>query len=443
MSSQRARCLAPKVRHKSVPRLYSSTKGVSGEPIVPSSALVPTHCKPKVFAVLTIAQTTLHTLGIALTALATAYALLACFAESRAGRRAQLVRRYDDERRADATPFVSTECCLPVTVLKPLCGCEPNLYQCLKTFCVQDHQHYQIVFGVQDPADAALATAQRLQSELPTQDIVVVIDARSHGSNGKVSNLANMMPAARHPILVASDSDVIVDPGYLRRVTAPLTDPTVGLVTSLYRARAVGGLWSHLVALFINEWFMPAVRVARLFGSASFTSGVTIALRRQTLEQLGGFQAIVDVLADDYWLGEHTRRLGQKTVAAEGIVDTVVAEQSLGSACRHELRWLRTIRSVDSRSYGPLGISFTLPVAALGTLLAGADSVVLGLAVAAVIARVLLHRLAPSACAPPWLVPIGDLLAFALWCWSFASRRVRWRAGVFAVERDGSMQRTG
>ncbi|WP_161966078.1 bacteriohopanetetrol glucosamine biosynthesis glycosyltransferase HpnI [Steroidobacter cummioxidans] len=391
----------------------------------------------------TIAQITLQTFGIALAALASAYALLACFAESLAAKRAQLLRAHDYVQGADAKAFVPPECCSPVTVLKPLCGSEPNLYHCLRTFCVQDHPHYQIVFGVQDPADVALATVRRLQAELPAQDIVVVIDSRLHGSNGKVSNLANMLPAARHPILVAADSDVIVDPDYLRRVTAPLTDPAIGLVTSLYRARAIGGVWSHLVALFINEWFMPAVRVARLFGSSTFTSGVTIALRRQTLAGLGGFEAIADVLADDYWLGEHTRRLGLKTVAVDRTVDTVVAEPSFSSACRHELRWLRTIRSVQPRSYGPLGITFTVPVAALGTLLAGASSIVLGLAATAVVARVLLHRLARPACAPPWLVPVGDLLTFALWCWSFASRRVRWRAGVFDVERDGSMQRTG
>ncbi len=395
------------------------------------------------FAVLTIAQITLHTLGIALAALATAYALLACFAESQAAKRVRVMRAHDYDARPDAMAFTAADCCSPVTVLKPLCGSEPNLYQCLKTFCVQAHPRYQIVFGVQDATDGALATVRRLQAELPTHDIVVVIDSRAHGSNRKVSNLANMLSAARHPILVASDSDVMVDPDYLRRVTAPLSDPTVGLVTSLYRARAVGGRWSHLVALFINEWFIPAVRVARLFGSVSFASGVTIALRRQTLERLGGFTAIANVLADDYWLGEHTRRLGLKTVAADSIVDTVVAEPSFGSVCRHELRWLRTIRSVQPRSYGPLGITFTLPVIALGTLLAGADSFVLSLAATAVVARVFLHRLARAACAPPWLVPIGDLLAFALWCWSFASRRVRWRAGVFAVERDGSMQRTG
>jgi ceramide glucosyltransferase len=391
-----------------------------------------------VFVVLTIAQITLHTLGIGLTGLALAHALLACFAESRTVNRAPTPRSHDYDRGG-----VASIRCPRVTVLKPLCGDEPDLYRCLKSFCVQNYPQYQIVFGVQDPADVSLATAYRLQAELPTQDIVVVINPRVHGSNSKVSNLANILPAARHRIVVAADSDVMVDPDYLRRVTAPLADPTVGLVTSLYRARPVGGVWSQLVALFINEWFMPAVRVARSFGNVSFTSGVTIAMRRQTLEALGGFEAFADVLADDYWLGERTRRLGLKTVTTERGVDTVVAEPNLGSACRHELRWLRTIRSVQPRTYPPLGITFTLPVATLGTLLAGADSVVLGLAAAAVVARVLLNHLARPARAPLWLVPVGDLLTFALWCWSFASRRVHWRTGVFAVQADGSMQRTG
>jgi ceramide glucosyltransferase len=394
-----------------------------------------------VFAVLTAAQITLHTLGVTLAALASAYALVACFAEALTAMRARAVRMPDYAQRARANALVASESSPPVTILKPLCGAEPDLYRCLRSFCVQDHPQYQVVFGVQDPADAALPIARRLQLELPTQDIVVVIDSRLHGSNRKVSNLANMLPAARHSMLVLADSDVIVDAAYLRRVTAPLADPTVGLVTSLYRARAVGGAYSRLAALFVNEWFMPAVRIARLFGSAAFTSGVTIALRQQTLARLGGFEAIADVLADDYWLGEHARRLGLTTVIADGIVGTVVAESSFDSVCRHELRWLRTIRSVQPRGYAPLGISFTLPVVALGTLLAGADSIVLGVVAAAVVARVLLHQLAGSRCAPLWLVPVGDLLAFALWCWSFASRRVRWRDAVFDVERDGSMQR--
>jgi len=411
-------------------------------PILARDALEPTLACERVFAVLTIAPLTLHIIGIALTVLAAAYALVACFAEARTGKRVRGMCARDYERCAGAMRSAALECCPPVSVLKPLCGGEPNLYECLRSFCVQDHPHYQIVFGVQDGADAALSVARRLQVELPTQDIAVVIDARLHGSNRKVSNLANMLPAAHHSMLVLSDSDVIVDTGYLRRVTAPLSDPSVGLVTSLYRARAVGGGWSHLVALFINEWFMPAVRIARLFGSDSFTSGVTIALRRQTLERLGGFAAIADVLADDYWLGAHTRRLGLATVAAEGIVDTVVAERSFSAVCRHELRWLRTIRSVQPHGYVPLGISFTLPVAALGTLLAGADSIVLGVLALAVVARLLLHFLARSGSAPLWLVPVGDLLAFALWCVSFVSRRVHWRAGVFDVERDGSMQRS-
>jgi ceramide glucosyltransferase len=201
-------------------------------------------------------------------------------------------------------------------------------------------------------------------------------------------------------------------------------------------------LWPQLLALFINEWFIPAVRTARLFGSASFASGVTIALRRQTLERIGGFEAIANALADDYWLGEHTRRLGLATVVADGIVETVVDEPSLSSVCRHELRWLRTIRSVQPRGYAPLAITFTMPVAVLGTLLASVDSIVLSVLAVAVVARVLLHRLARPTSASLWLVPIGDALTFALWCWSFVSRRVQWRTNVFEVERDGSMQRS-
>jgi ceramide glucosyltransferase len=411
------------------------------ESIVARGALQPTECKQKVFVVLTLLRITLHTAGIALAALATAYALLACFAEWRKAKRSRASRNGSADTQRPAMAFVATDCCPAVTILKPLCGAEPDLCRCLRTFCVQDYPHYQIVFGVQDPADAALEAAYRLQAELPATDIAVVIDERSHGSNAKVSNLANMLPAARHPILVLSDSDVIVDAGYLRRVLAPLTDETVGLVTCLYRAQPVGGRWSHLVALFINEWFMPAVRMARLFGNTTFTSGVTIALRRQTLARLGGFAAIANVLADDYWLGERTRRLGLKTVVADGIVDTVVAEPSLGTVCRHELRWLRTLRSVQPHSYRLLGISFSLPLVALGTLLAGADSIALGLAGVTVAARVLLHYLARPAATPLWLVPIADLLAFALWCWSFTSRRVRWRTAVLEVERDGTMQR--
>jgi ceramide glucosyltransferase len=412
------------------------------ESIVARGALQPTECKQKVFVVPTILQITLHAAGIALSSLAMAYVLIACFAEARTAKRPRGMRNDRADSQRSAMAFVATDCCPAVTILKPLCGAEPDLCRCLRTFCVQDYPHYQIVFGVQDPADAALEAVDRLQADLPAADIAVVIDERSHGSNAKISNLANMLPAARHPILVVSDSDVIVDPGYLRRVTAPLADETVGLVTCLYRAQPVGGGWSHLVALFINEWFMPAVRMARLFGNAAFTSGVTIALRRQTLARLGGFAAVADVLADDYWLGERTRRLGLRTIVADGIVDTVVAEPSFASVCRHELRWLRTIRSVQPHSYRLLGISFSLPLIVLGTLLAGAGSIALGLAGVTVAARVLLHYLARPATTPLWLVPLADLLAFALWCWSFASRRVRWRAAVLEVERDGSMQRS-
>jgi ceramide glucosyltransferase len=207
----------------------------------------------------------------------------------------------------------------PVTVLKPLCGAEPGLEQALDSLCGQCDSNVQIVFGVQDPADPALPIVRALCARYPRLDTAIIVDSSRHGHSAKVSNLINMMRAARHDYLVLADSDVHVPPGYLAGVCAPLADPTVGIVTCPYRgrpARTVGtaGLCSELGALFVNDWFMPSVRVASWLGSRAFAFGVTIALRRSVLEAIGGFTAIADQLADDYRLGELTRRRGLRTV---------------------------------------------------------------------------------------------------------------------------------
>src|SRR5262249_36934075 len=162
-------------------------------------------------------------------------------------------------------------------------------------------------FGVRDPQDAALDAVRRLQAEYPQLDLQIAISPAQHGNSSKVSNLVNMMPLARHDYLVISDSDVRVSPDYLGRVIAPLLDEGVGIVSCLYHGRPRPGAWSLLGSLFINEWFIPSVRVAALFGSRSFAFGATIALRRETLAQVGGFAAIANQLPDDYRLGELTR----------------------------------------------------------------------------------------------------------------------------------------
>ncbi len=249
----------------------------------------------------------------------------------------------------------------PVSVLKPLCGAEPRLFENLATFCEQTHPHYQLLFGVSSTADSAVAVVRRLQAAYPSQDIVLVIDSLIHGPNLKVSNLINLAAQAKHDLLIVADSDIAVEPDYLERVIAPLADSQVGVVTCLYRARSIGGFWPRTGVLFINEWFAPAVRVAQWFGSQRFGFGATLAMRASTLARIGGFQALKDCLADDYWLAERTRELGLTTVLSDVVVATDVVESNFRALWLRETRWLRTIRSINPLGFAFLFITFTSP----------------------------------------------------------------------------------
>ena len=337
-------------------------------------------------------------------------------------------------------------------MLKPLCGAEPGLDDSLRSFCEQDYAgDVQIVFGVQHPADPALAVVEQLQRDYPRLDLTIVVDPTRHGASAKVSNLINMMRAARHDWLVLADSDVRVPPGYLAAVAGPARRSRRSASSPVpIAAIPRPGLWSLLGALFINDWFIPSVRVAALFGSRAFAFGATIALRRDALDAIGGFQAIADQLADDYRLGELTRRRGLRTVLSDVVVDTWVDERTLRHLVQHGLRWLRTIRVVRPGGYTFSAVTFSLPVAALGCALAGGTPVTLSLLAATLLVRLMLHLAAQapgsSGSAPVrpwsrvWAVPLADALGFALWCGAFVTREVQWRQGRYRVARDGSVQ---
>jgi ceramide glucosyltransferase len=331
-----------------------------------------------------------------------------------------------------------------VTVLKPLCGAERGLYECLRSFCDQDYGRLQIVFGVSDGGDPAVDVVRRLEREFPHIDMTLVVDRRQHGSSRKVSNLMNMLPLARHDHLVISDSDVRVERDYLSRILPPLCDPEIGIVTCPYRGVPGRGLWSLLGSLFINDWFIPSVRVAAMAGSRAFAFGVTIALRRETLAAIGGLGAIANQLADDYRLGELTRARGLRTVLSDVVVDTYVTERTFDDLVRHELRWLRTIRAVRPVGYSLSFITFGVPVAFLGSLLSLGAWPAVSLLITAALARLMLHfrvRGASSAMVRELLVlPLRDVLSLALWSWGFVSREVHWRDDLYRVTRDGSVQ---
>ena len=364
--------------------------------------------------------------GMTLAAAAMTYGLAACIAVCVRIRESRFIARIQ--------PAVS--------ILKPLCGAEPETYACLRSFCDQAYPQFQIVFGVCDANDPVLAVVSRLR-EFPQIDMAVAVDHSQHGSSRKVSNLINMLPLVRHEYLVVSDSDVRVDPDYLAQIIGPLLDDGVGIVTCAYRGYPRRGLWPLLGSMFINEWFLPSVRVAAMTGSRAFAFGATIALRRAVLERIGGFTAIANQLADDYRLGELTRRLGLRTVLSEVVIDTWVAEGSFGGLVRHELRWLRTIRALRPSAYCFCFITFGMPVAALGALLAGGAAPAVGMLWVTVFTRLTLHGALRRGGSGVWqiaVVPIREALSLGLWLWSFFTRRVHWREERYRVTRDGSVQ---
>jgi len=337
----------------------------------------------------------------------------------------------------------------PVTVLKPLCGAEPGLYENLRSFCEQDYPEFQIVFGVRDRDDPALAVVARLLAEFPSLPIDVVVDPRQHGSNRKVSSLINMLGRARHDVFVMADSDAYVGPDYLKIVTAPLLDRKVGLVTCIYHGEPTPRIWSRLGAMYVNEWYMPSVLMARLFGHQGFTSGQTICIRRETLQGIGGLRAIVDHLADDYQIGELVRRLGLRIVLSPYVLRAEHHEPTLDLLVSHEVRWMRTLRVLRPRSFCLIFFGFSLPLAVAGLLLCASGSMHLTVAwtlfqvtVFARLALHLAHRLRGERplLADLWLVPARDLLLCWVWLRCFFTSRITWRGSEFDVDAHGIMR---
>jgi ceramide glucosyltransferase len=334
-----------------------------------------------------------------------------------------------------------------VSVMKPLRGVEPGLYDNLRSFAEQDHPVFQVVLGVNDANDGAVPIARALIRNLPDSDIALVVDPRIRGGNGKVANLENMLEAARHETLVLADSDMRVDPHYLATVTAPLLDLRIGAVTCLYQGVATAGRWSELGALHINFGFLPSALVAEALGIDSGCFGATIALRRETLSRIGGFARVRDELADDQRIGEAVRERGLAVVLSRYLVEARVWEPSLAGLWRHELRWARTIRMVAPAGFAGSVLTHAVAISAVGAAATGFGLtacmfLVMSLLLRWVSARIIAGALALST-AKLWLLPLRDALSFAVFVASFFGRRVSWRDQLFRVAASGRMSADG
>jgi ceramide glucosyltransferase len=351
---------------------------------------------------------------------------------------ATLVRNLKDR----ASPALKSA--QAVTILKPLCGAEPGLEANLASFCAQVYPGaVQIVFGVGEASDPAVAVVRRLIGKFPQADIELLVGTDLHGANRKISNLINMAARARHGLIVLSDSDIRVDAAYLRQVVAALDQPGVGLVTCLYRGSADTGLCSRLAAMAINHHFLPNVLVGLRLGLARPCFGSTIALTAATLDRIGGFRPFANQLADDYAIGRAVRDLGLRVAVPALLVDHACFEQTWPQLIRREMRWARTVRLIDPVGHAGSIITHPLPFALAAAALAGLKATGLGIIALVLVCRVLapvqIGRTFGGAGVSFWLTPLRDLLSFVLFLASFLPGRIAWRDRRYSVRSDGTL----
>jgi ceramide glucosyltransferase len=332
----------------------------------------------------------------------------------------------------------------PVTLLKPLHGDEPLLEQALGSLCRQDGYPCQIVFGVQDPADPALAVVERVRARFPEADIAVVVDPTQHGPNRKVGNLINMLGAAKHDVLAIADSDLHVVPDYLEQLVAALERPGTGLVTTLYAGLpATPGLPAALGATAITHYFLPGALLGHGMGRQDCL-GATMMLRRETLRRIGGLESLVTHLADDNALGRLVRGLGLTVRLAATVPATTVPETTFADLFRHELRWARTVRALEPAAFAASSVQYSLVWSALALLASCGAAWALGLFAAAWAVRALAARgidremvaFQPGLAfrAPLWLLPLREIMSMVVMIASYCGDQVDWRGHTMSAD---------
>lgn len=344
----------------------------------------------------------------------------------------------------------------PVSILKPVKGIDPEMYAAFASHCIQDYPGvYEIVFGVQSQQDPAMDIFAKLQREFPRHAIRVAICPEVLGANGKVSALVQMASQARYDHLLINDSDIRVSPRYLRNTMPAFalsakSNKPVGMVTALYRGHADESLASRLEAQGIASDFMPGVLTARwLERGLRFGLGSTLAVTRNALDAIGGFKPLVDHLADDYEIGARIFHAGFRIEMSREVVETSISDYSFSQFFTHQLRWARTVRVSRPLGYLGLLLTFGLPWAIANAIASAASLESITLLSVMICVRVAIALTVGVGILGDfetprnlWLLPLRDVLALAVWAWSFADNRIEWRGERFSL-RKGKLISTG
>ena len=340
-------------------------------------------------------------------------------------------------------PFVSWP---PVTMLKPVHGLEKNQRENLRSACLQDYPLFQVVFSVQTPDDPAVPLLREIQREFGPESVTVVIGNRRAGSNGKINNMLGGLPYARHEILVISDSDVRLRPDYLKTIIAPLADPEVGCVCTLYKASCAETWFEKVELLTLNADFMASVIFAHVTGASKFCLGASVALRRSTLEEIGGLEALADYLVEDYEMGQRIWGSGKKISIVPYFIDTMVDLKSPSQWWNHQVYWDQNTRAARPVAFLATAIIRSTPFALLFASMRRLDGVGL-----AVLGAAILVRMATAAMTLGWgfrdreglkslaLLPFRDLAGLVSWFLALTSKTTIWRGSKFTLTRDGRL----
>jgi ceramide glucosyltransferase len=355
------------------------------------------------------------------------------------------VRFFSRERKKTLGSYTPA-----VSVLKPVRGVDFASYENFKSFCLQDYPEYEILFCVNDLDDAAVPLIRRLAQEFPQRSVRLVSHAAQIGSNRKVNNLVLLAREAKYRLLVQSDGDVRVGPNYLREMAAPFERAETAVVSCFYRGVAQKNIWAEIEALGVATDFSAGVLVAAWLEGVTFALGASVATTKKWLGKIGGYEALANVLADDYEIGNRMAKVGGQVMMSREVVETMYPAQTLGKFWDHQMRWARTVRLCRPASYVGLLFTHALPFAiagaiasrsAAGALLFMAAYVVLRLAEAQTVGVWGLRD--EAARRKWWILPLRDLLQFAVWVGSFLSDRIVWGDAEFKLSKNGEMVATG
>jgi len=333
-----------------------------------------------------------------------------------------------------------------MSVLKPIRGADGDTYDNLKSFIEQDYPEFEVIFGVADLDDPAVRVVRRLISEFPDANLSIVNSIGVEAPNRKVANLMAMYREARHEIIVVADSDMYVGRDYLKALAADFVHENVGLVTCPYRGAYPEDLGSAMEALTIDTDFIPSVTVARTLEGMSFALGATMAVRRDALNNIGGFGRLSDYLADDYMLGNLVKHAGYEIVLSRYIVDAAGRNGSFREYISHQLRWGRTYRACRPKGYILSGLTKGTAFATLFLVVSGFSAggfalFLINLALRYIQANHIESALirGPGVGAWMWLLPVKDLAGFFIWAVSLVGNVVAWKDERFRIDRDGRM----